>query len=150
MLKCGYSTLGESEMSDCNYQSTLLLDGTTFLYFHDVMFLAAKWSIFVFRGSCNGRQQAVLSKILLHSLFFQLDLFWLMFCLCNAAVGYPEAASTTTLSQRRQTIIKPLNATSMTSRKPSPLTTGNRVLVVPHTVNPGLFCKEKNTLAIPD
>lgn len=65
-----------------------------------------------------------------------------MLCPCNAVVGYPEAASTTTLSQRRQTIIKPRNATSMTSRKLSQLTTGNQVLVVLHIVNSALFCKE--------
>ncbi|TKS85789.1 Protein FAM149B1 [Collichthys lucidus] len=39
--------------------------------------------------------------------------------------GCPEAASTTTLSQRKQTITKLHSATSMTSRKLSPLTIGH-------------------------
>lgn len=42
----------------------------------------------------------------------------------NAAVGYPEVASTSTLSQRRQMTTKPSNTTSMTSRKLSLLATG--------------------------
>lgn len=42
-----------------------------------------------------------------------------------AAAGCHEAASTSTLSQRKRMITEPLSATSMTCRKPSPSTTGN-------------------------
>lgn len=69
---------------------------------------------------------------------------WWMCFLCCAVVGYLEAASTTTLSQRKQTITKPHSATSMTSRKPFPLTTGNWILAVPQPDRPGWFCTVKN------
>ena len=42
-----------------------------------------------------------------------------------AVAGCLAAAWTTTLSQRKQTITRRLSDTSMTSRKLSPLTTGN-------------------------
>lgn len=50
--------------------------------------------------------------------------------LIYAVVDYLEVASTTTLSQRRPMMIRPLSATFMISRKLSPLITGNWLLIV--------------------
>lgn len=93
------------------------------MYIHETMFLCVHgvilWEVkIVIKGSCSGKQHAVPPQILLLYLFF------------NAVVDYLEVASTTTLSQRRPTMIRPLSATFMISRKLSPLITGNWLLIV--------------------
>lgn len=70
-----YSTLGESEMNDCDYQSTLLLDGTTFLYFHDVMLWQQSEVYLYLEGPAMGSSRLSSPKFYYRLTFFQLDLF---------------------------------------------------------------------------